>query len=61
MKTQSSTHGQRVRLTNNELMRAGRLQRQQQVDALTARRARILELLHKGFRQCDVAETTGPA
>jgi transposase len=35
------------------------IQRDAQIDALTARRARILELLGEGCRRCDVAKATG--
>ena len=53
------TRGQRVRLTGWQRKRARKLQRLQDVDALTARRSRILELLDAGQRQIDVSDATG--
>ena len=53
------TRGQAVRLTRSQRKRARKVQRLQEVDALTARRARILELLDSGERQSDVSRATG--
>jgi len=59
MSSLSDTRGRRVRLTRAERRRARKLQRVRDVDALTARRARILELLDAGERQCNVSRATG--
>ena len=59
MGRKSNTRGQAVRLSPSQRRRARKLQRLKDVDALTARRARILELFDAGWRQCDVAEATG--
>ena len=53
------TRGAEVRLTRGQRKRVHALQRRGNVDALVARRARILELLDAGERQCDVAAGTG--
>ena len=54
-----TTFGQRVRLRAKERRLLYDVQRDGQVDALTSRRARILELLGNGMRRKDVAEATG--
>jgi putative transposase len=54
-----TTFGQRVRLRVEERRLLYDVQRDGQVDALTARRARILELLANGMRQSEVAGATG--
>jgi transposase len=59
MSDEPNTRGRAVRLTRWQRKRARKLQRLEGVDALTARRARILELLDAGWRQCEVAEATG--
>lgn len=59
MSSLSDTRGLRVRLTGAERRRARKLQRVRDIDALTARRARILELLDAGERQCNVSRATG--
>jgi len=59
MRNQSNTRGRPVRLTRSQSKRARKLQRLEGVDGLTARRARILELLDDGWRQSDVAVATG--
>jgi putative transposase len=55
----SSTRGVPIRLTPSQRKKTRKLQRKADVDALTARRARVLELLDMGWRQCDVEEATG--
>ena len=55
----SSTYGLVVRLRRKQERWLSELQRSSKVDAKTARRARIIELLGRGWRQCDVAEATG--
>ena len=55
----TDTRGRRVRLTRSQRQQARRLQSRASVDGLTARRARILQLLDGGGRQCDVAAATG--
>lgn len=59
MRHTETTFGQRVRLRAKERRLLHDVQRDCQVDALTARRARILELLANGLRQVDVAGATG--
>ncbi len=59
MASNRTTQGQRVHLGRKQRSLLYNVQRDAQVDALAARRARILELLGQGMRQCDVARTTG--
>ncbi len=59
MARSSDTRGFRVHLTRTQRKRAQRMQRLRSVDALTSRRARILELLDAGHRQTDVCKSTG--
>ena len=54
-----TTYGMRVHLTRKQRALLYRTQRDVQVDSLTARRARILELLGDGLPQCEVASATG--
>lgn len=54
-----TTRGQRVRLTKKQSFELARLQRSTEVDALSARRARILEMLGDGKLQQEVAAATG--
>ena len=59
MPRNATTFGQQVRLRARERRLLYNVQRDGQVDALSARRARILELLADGMRQVDVASATG--
>jgi transposase len=54
-----TTYGQEVRLTPKQLRWLAELQRSGEVDAKTARRARILELLGRDWRQCEICDATG--
>jgi transposase len=54
-----TTYGHEVRLSARQVRWLAELQRSSEVDAKTARRARILELLGRDWRQCDVSEATG--
>jgi len=53
------TFGDRVELSEAEREQLGRWQRSADVDALAARRARMLELLGSGKMQVDVEDATG--
>ena len=59
MSSKKDTRGERIHLTRGQLKRLKELQRDADVDGLTARRARILELLGHGLRQSEVQEATG--
>jgi transposase len=59
MELEKSTYGQKIVLTKKQEGELVALQRSSDVDAKAARRARILELLGRGKRQCEVAEQTG--
>ena len=54
-----STYGEAVELSVKQARWLREIQGSSETDAKTARRARILELLGRGWRQCDVAEATG--
>lgn len=59
MSSKKDTRGERIRLTRGQLKKLRALQRAADVDGLTARRARILELLGRGFKQSEVQAATG--
>lgn len=54
-----STYGCSVELSREQERWLGELQGSSEVDAKTARCARIIALLGRGWRQCDVPEATG--
>ena len=54
-----STYGEPLRLTSAQARRLAELQRSSKTNAKVARRARILELFGRGWRQCDIEEATG--
>jgi transposase len=54
-----TTYGQSVRLRWAQRKKLAALCRSSEVGAKTARRARILELLGDGWRQCDIETATG--
>lgn len=59
MAVRGSTYGLAVKLTRKQERWLREVQRSRDVDAKTARRARIIELLGRGRRQCDVSEIVG--
>lgn len=59
MARKRGTHGEQIELSEAEFARLVELQRQPGVDALVARRARVLELLARGWRQSEVQLATG--
>lgn len=59
MKKRATTRGQAVELSRKQREELSRLQRDAQTDAMTGRRARILELLGEGYGQQQVQAATG--
>jgi putative transposase len=59
MKSKQGTRGDRVVLSKRERAELAAVQRTADVDGISARRARIIELLAKGWRQSDVQLATG--
>ena len=59
MSESESTFGRKVKLKPKERAWLRSVQRDSNEDALSARRARIIELLADDWRQCEVAEATG--
>jgi transposase len=59
MLQRKTTRGKKIQVTPKEKKWLAAVQRDVNEDALSARRARIIELLADGKRQCDVAAATG--
>jgi transposase len=59
MGSKKDTRGARIRLTRQQQRKLKELQRSAEVDGLSARRARILELLGQGLGQNEVQAATG--
>lgn len=59
MAGRNGTYGDAIRISAAQAKRLAMLQRSSNTGAKTARRARILELLGQGWRQCEIECATG--